>query len=309
LCEWRFSIESAAFFGYTTFVDFDWQRIADSVAFDAAPGCLMKRIGLLIALFAGLILVLPPITAQDGKKDADKAQKKDDEKSNKKDDEKKDPEKKDDEKKEEKKKEKKPIEKMPAYGQVIRTKILSVNGASNRDFTIELQEVDQKKVYDYNNWKAQRATQLAQQQFNASTQKDVNQRFQQLANYQRDLANFQIESAKRSTQIYSTKPLEVRGHEDAKVRTLFLPVQFDDQGFPKKWTEKEKREFRGETQIPGYPSDFDQIKSGQVIDLYLFKKPAPAKGEKKKKGPDDDPVPMAAAPEFILLVILTEGKN
>jgi hypothetical protein len=275
----------------------------------------MKRIGLLIALFAGLILVLPPITAQDGKKDADKAQKKD-EKSDKKDDEKKDdkkdPEKKDDEKKDSKKEEKKkkPIEKMPAYGQVIRTKILSVNGASNRDFTIELQEVDPKKVLDLNNWKAQRTSQLAQQQFNASTQKDVNQRIQQLANYQRDLLNFQNEAAKRSTQIYSTKPLEVRGHEDAKVRTLFLPVQFDDQGFPKKWTEKEKKEFRGETLIPGYPSDFDQIKSGQVIDLYLFKKPAPAKGEpKKKKGPDDDPMPMVGAPEFILLVIITEGKN
>lgn len=282
----------------------------------------MKRIGLLIALFAGLILVLPTLTAQDGKKDADKAQKdekKDGEKKDdKKDPDKKDPEKKDDEKKdekkeekkEEKKKEKKPIEKMPAYSQMIRTKILSVNGASNRDFTIEMQEVDPKKVLDYNTWKAQRTSQLAQQQFNASTQKDVNQRVQQLANYQRDLANFQIESAKRSTQIYTAKSVEVRGHEDAKVRTLFLPVQFDDQGFPKKWTEKEKREFRGDTQIPGYPSDFDQIKSGQVIDLYMFKKPAPPKGEpKKKKGPDDDPLPMMTTPEFILVVIVTEGKN
>jgi hypothetical protein len=275
----------------------------------------MKRIGFLIALFAGLILLLPPITAQDGKKDADSTQKKDEEKSEKKDaankDDKKDSENKDDEKKDKKdEKKKKPIEKMPAYGQVIRTKILSVNGASNRDFTIELQEVDPKKVLDYNTWKAQRTAQLAQQQFNASTQKDLNQRIQQLANYQRDLANFQVESAKRSTQLTSTKPLEVRGHEDAKVRTLFLPVQFDDQGFPKKWTEKEKREFRGETQIPGYPSDFDQIKSGQFIDLYMFKKPAPAKGEpKKKKGPDDDPMPMVGVPEFILVVIIAEGKN
>src|SRR5207247_1340493 len=118
-------------------------------------------IGLLIALFAGLILVLPSLTAQDEKKkDGDKTEKKDEAKK----DEKKDPEKKDEEKKkdDEKKKsdaspakEKKQIEKMPAHGQVIRTKIVSANGESNRAFTVELQEVDPKKVYDLNVWKAQ----------------------------------------------------------------------------------------------------------------------------------------------------------
>jgi hypothetical protein len=94
------------------------------------------------------------------------------------------------------------------------------------------------------------------------------------------------------------------------VRTVFLPVVFDDQGFPKKWTEKDKRELRGDTQIPGYPSDFDAIKSGQYIDVYMVKKAPPAKDSgKKKKGPDDDPAPAMTTPEFVLIVILQEGKN
>lgn len=274
----------------------------------------MKQIGLLIALFAGLVLVLAPAPAQD-KKDPDKTEKKD-EKTDKKDDGKKDDAKKDEPEKKgpEKKKEKKPIEKMPAHGQVIRTKIISANGQSNREFTIELQEVDPKKVFDLNVWQTQQTNSLAQQQINIAkiSPKDFQGRVNALNNYNRAMANYQIDLAKRSTQIYTAKPVEVRAHEDAKVRTLFLPVQFDDQGFPKKWTEKEKKEFRGDTQIPGYPSDFDAIKSGQIIDLYMVKKaPAPKEKDapKKKKASDDDPPPMVmATPEFIVIVIIAEGK-
>ena len=283
----------------------------------------MKRIGLLIALFAGFLLVLPSMTAQD-KKDPEKTEKKDEAKKDeakkdeaKKDEPKKDEAKKDDAKDPEKKepekkaKEKKPIEKMPAHGQVIRTKIISASGQSNREFTVELQEVDPKKVFDLNVWKTQQTNNLAQQQINIAkiSPKDLNGRANALNNYNRAMAQYQVDLAKRSTQIYTAKPLEVRAHEDAKVRTSFLPVQFDDQGFPKKWTEKDKKEFRGHTEIPGYPADFDAIKSGQVIDLYMFKKPAPAKdAPKKKKGPDDDPAPMMTTPEFVLVVIIAEGK-
>jgi hypothetical protein len=43
----------------------------------------------------------------------------------------------------------------------------------------------------------------------------------------------------------------------------------------------------------------------------MYKKPAPPKGEKaepkKKKGPDDEPE-VKMTPEFIVIVILSEGK-
>jgi hypothetical protein len=264
----------------------------------------MKRIGLLIVCLAGLIFILPSVPAQDEKKkDPDKTEKKDDAK---------DPEKKDDEKKKPEPPAKKPIEKMPAHGAVVRTKIISASGASNREFTVETQEIDPKKVQDLNVWKAQQSQSLAQQQFQASSAKDFKARISAQQNYQKALANYNIELAKRSGNIYTPKNLEVRAHDDAKVRTAFLPVLFDDEGNRKKWTEKEKKEFRGNTQMPGYPSDFDQIKSGQYVELYMYKKPAPPKGEKvepkKKKGPDDDPVEVKTTPEFIVIVILSEGK-
>src|SRR5471030_3246242 len=135
----------------------------------------MKRLGLFIVLLTGLILALQPLTAQDEKKDADKAAKKDDAK---------DPEKKDEEKKKTDK-EKKLIEKMPVFGSKIVTKIMSANGASNREFTIELQEVDPKKVYDLGVWKAQQSQALAQQQYQMSVAKDPKGRFTAMQNYQK----------------------------------------------------------------------------------------------------------------------------
>jgi hypothetical protein len=268
-------------------------------------GCAMKRIGLFIVCLAGLIFVLPFSPAQDGKKDPEKTEKKDDAK---------DPEKKDEEKKKADAPPKKMTEKMPPYGNVIRgAKILSANGATNREITIEIQEIDPKKVQDLTNWKAQQAQSLAQQQFNMQRipPKDVQGQRNAMLNYQKALANYNMELAKRSGNIYSPKPLDVRAHDDAKVRTSFLPVLFDDEGNRKKWTEKEKKEFRGDTQIPGYPSDFDAIKSGQYVDVYFHKKPPPPKGDKaepkKKKGPDDEPE-VKMTPEFIVIVIVSEGK-
>jgi membrane-bound lytic murein transglycosylase len=267
----------------------------------------MKRIGMLIVCLAGLVFVLPFSPAQDEKKkDPDKTEKKDDAK---------DPEKKDEEKKKTDSpspKPKKVIEKMPPYSGVMRTKVLSASGENNREFTVEKPELDPQKVQETNNWAAQRQLQLAQQYAQASTQKDFKARATALANWQRDSANYQVELAKRSAGNYTMKPMEVRAREDAKVRTFYLPVMFDDEGKQKKWTEKEKKELRGDTQIPGYPSDFDQIKSGQYVDLYMYKKPPPPKGEKtepkKKKGPDDDPE-VKTVPEFILIVIISsDGK-
>ena len=260
----------------------------------------MKRLSLFIALLAGLIFVMQPLPAQDEKKkDADKAAKKDADK---------DPEKKTDPAKD-----KKPIEKMPVFGSKIVTKIMSANGASNREFTIEIPEVDPKKVQDLQVWQYQQQQSLSQAQLALSRATTPQARQQATQSYQKAMMSYSVEMAKRQNNIYTPKPYEVRATEDAKVRTIFLPVTFDDQGFVKKYTEKEKKELRGDTQIPGYPADFDAIKSGQLVEIYMVKKAPPPKDKdkdapKKKKNADDDPPPMMTTPEFVLIVILQDGK-
>ena len=102
----------------------------------------MKRIGLFIGFLTVLAFLVPAMIAQDAKKDADKTDKKDEKKDPDKKDEKKEPEKKEPEKKKEK----------FVHGQKLVTKIVSIKPDSNREFTIELQEVDQKKVAAIDQW-------------------------------------------------------------------------------------------------------------------------------------------------------------
>jgi pentapeptide MXKDX repeat protein len=275
----------------------------------------MKRIGLLLAFFGLLFLVLPGLTAQDKeKKDADKSEKKD---AAKKDEAKKDEAKKDEAKKDEpeKKKEKKeePKKEKLVYSEKYAGKILSVNG---RELTIEKKEIDPKKYADAQAWLAQRYQQLsqpvAQAQLQVAQAKDVKGRASAMQNlakaqatYSTEAYKVQVEMAKKD--VTTAKSFDVRAHDDAKVRTMVLPVEFDDLGFEKKWTKKEIEERKDKTGLPGlFPTDFDQLKAGQYVDVYMAKAPPKDKDKdmpKKKKAPDDDVPEVKARPDFILIVI------
>ena len=101
----------------------------------------------------------------------------------------------------------------------------------------------------------------------------------------------------------------MRGGENAKVRSLILPVEFDDAGNPKKLSKKDLDERRDKSGLPGFPTEFDSIKPGQYVEIYMVKQVA-TKKDGKKKGPDDDDPPMTkTGQEYVLIVILTDGKQ
>ena len=256
-----------------------------------------------------MVFVLPTWTAQEVKKD----------------DVKKDQDKTDLEKKDEKKK--KDVEKKPApekliFSKSFRAKILTLGANSTREFTVETFELDPKKQQEYANWVYTRQAQLAKQQFELGKQqfeiaKQKDPKAYQNAviaygkakeAYQRTAIEFENEKVKKAsgTNLMTVKPLELRAAENAKVRSLFPPVEFDELGNYKKWTKKELDERRDNTGLPGFAVDFDAIKSGQYVEVYLSR-PAPmVKG--KKKGPDDDDPPgTAKGQEFILIIIRQEA--
>src|SRR5262249_49104605 len=150
----------------------------------------MKRIGLLIGFLTVLVFLLP-LTAQDAK---------DAKKDAAKEDAKKDVEKKDDAKKDDAKKDEKKTTEKLVYGGKFRTKIHGVKGETNREYSIEIQEIDPNKVAEVKNWSFQRQKQLADQYNNAIRAKDGGQA---LRNWMRDSNNFQIELAKKN--VYTTK--------------------------------------------------------------------------------------------------------
>lgn len=281
----------------------------------------MKRIGLLIAFVAALVFFMPLTSAQDGKKKDEV--KKDEVKK----DEKKDPDKKDEKKDPPEKKdpEKKTKEKF-VYGNKFQTTIRSIKPEGSREITVEVQEIDKNKVAAVEQWAVgqqqalgQRTVQLAQQLAQANSQKDLNARRNALAQYARDnanhqaaLAKFQIDlTRKRATEIYTPKNVDLRGAENSKVRTNFLPIEFDDNGFQKKLTPKEKEARKDKIGLPGfYPSEFEALKPGQLVEVYMVRQVVEKKVVAKKKGPDDDDPPMAkTGQEYLLIVILGEGKQ
>lgn len=81
--------------------------------------------------------------------------------------------------------------------------------------------------------------------------------------------------------------------EDAKIRTRVLPTLFDDKGNLKKPTGKELLELKGKDKtLPGYESEFGNLKRGQVLLVHQVttkekllaerQKPRPKPGEKPK---------------------------
>lgn len=108
----------------------------------------------------------------------------------------------------------------------------------------------------------------------------------------------------------ATQEIPVQVADDAKIRNYNPPLEFDDKGRPKRFTSKELKALRGpDPKVPGYPSDFDNLHNGQVVQLSLFKKKdaAPAKpAVKKKKGDDEEETPQPNKPYATLIVILRE---
>ena len=264
----------------------------------------MKRFGLLLGFIACLMIIVPSM-AQDKAKDGDKDKT---EKSDTKDEPK---------KKEEPKKSPSLTKWLSEKAEKsFTTRIINMKPESNREFTIEVQERDNAKVQAVANWSAQREAQLAQElaNINRIDPKDFKGRLNAQQNYQRNVAQYQIDLAKQN--IYSPKNYEVRAADDAKVRTITLPIEFDDTGKIKKFTKKELHERKDKTGLPGYPSEFDAIKQGQVVDIYMVKQASSKKkddtAKKKKKGPaDDDPAPAFSKDrpmEYLLIVIKSDAK-
>jgi hypothetical protein len=237
----------------------------------------------IIGFLALLIVLLPDLGAQDQKappvadaKAADKI----------------DPEKKDADKADAKKKEtkKEPDEKV-VYGQTYTGRLKRMDPKSARDFTIEVSQLDQVKVNALNIWQTNEMNRIA-------TRVAPQQRPQQMAQHQRDLA-------RKNTEVYSPKDIDLRAADNCKFRSMFPPTEFDDKGRPKVWKQKELNALKGNSKLRGYPADFDRLNVGQTVTAYLAKTKGLTKGEaaKKKNSDDDDQV----KPEVVMIVVEKEA--
>jgi hypothetical protein len=242
----------------------------------------MRVAGLMIGFLAVTLFVLPQLPAQEKDKKADKDAK---------------AEAKDPDKAEMKEKEKKPAEEKLEHGPVIPTRILSMKPDSAHDFTVEIPQPDPQQMFQLQQWQAQQMMYIAQS-------RNPTEYAQRTAQFQQGMAQRIAQGAG-----YTKKPVDVRARDDCKVRMMNPPVEYDDAGNLKKWTKKELDKLKDKSKLPGYPANFDMLKTGQFVQIYLAKPPpAPKdKGGTKKKKDEDPPEPMGdMRPEVVMIVIWGE---
>jgi hypothetical protein len=97
---------------------------------------------------------------------------------------------------------------------------------------------------------------------------------QQLAQIQRIQAQMQLGQLRTQQNLYNVvtryQDVDFQAEENVKVRTTELPEQFDDKGNPKKYTKEELKQLKGkDTNLPGYESNFESLRAGQLIQVTL----------------------------------------
>jgi hypothetical protein len=75
---------------------------------------------------------------------------------------------------------------------------------------------------------------------------------------------------------------------DMIVRLMYPPLQYDDKGFPKKYTADELKALKGDNpKLIGYNGDTNDLKTGLQVKVYVVKDPPPAKENPKADKPDN----------------------
>jgi hypothetical protein len=118
--------------------------------------------------------------------------------------------------------------------------------------------------------------------------------------------------AQAAAQLYQVatveKEVEWTAADDIKVRLHNPPPQFDDKGRIKRYSPKELRELKGNDKLPGYPAEFSDIKSGQIVQVTLQQKKGGARPIKRGKDAEADVLP-DDLPKMTFIMILAEPKN
>jgi len=115
----------------------------------------------------------------------------------------------------------------------------------------------------------------------APDQKDQKEKLIQVGNIEGKITN--IDAMEKSLQLQSGRQnVKVMTVDDVKVRTKNPPVQYDDKGNKKKYTQKELQELRGsDKKLPGYTAGFEDLKTNQYVQVTLVRK----KSDKAAKQP------------------------
>jgi hypothetical protein len=195
------------------------------------------------------------------------------------------------------------------WGGEFTGKLKQIEANSQKDMTIEI------------SWQVQEPNLQGQQEFLrtqqdwAKRQFDIsrNTNFQQR---QQQMYQLQIDMAKYKPNLYTVKTMNkdvpIRAADEIKVRALTPPLEYDDKGNVKKWTAKELKEKRGKEGLPGYESDYEQLRANQIVHVFLKKQAQEKKGGKGLGNPnlkldDDANLGQVQRYEAVMILIMADA--
>jgi hypothetical protein len=117
-------------------------------------------------------------------------------------------------------------------------------------------------------------------------------RAKRVADVERQIALHQNDAVKNVNH-----DIEVQPGDDLIVRWKNLPAVLDEKGKPKRLTDKERKELKGDNpKLPGYTASKDDLKNDQLVTIYLSKKKDAKKDKEAEK--DNKPVVTMIVIEF-----------
>jgi hypothetical protein len=200
-----------------------------------------------------------------------------------------------------------------SYGAQFLAKLTKIEGTSQQEFTVQLtiRYLEPNLQAQANLLQKQQRLLLRQRQIMLTRNPIVRQQLllQLIQDAQQGQQNlYNIKEIK--------KDIDLRAAEDMKVRTMKPPLEYDDKGNVKKYTAQELKELRGKGNLPGYTADFDSLREGQIVKVYLAKPKAKPKkkvdkkdkkGKKDKKDMDDEDEELEQPkPEAVMVVVIKE---
>jgi hypothetical protein len=190
-----------------------------------------------------------------------------------------------------------------SYGAILLGKLKQMDANSQKDFTLtiygkEPDPAQQNELVRLTNQLAVQQAQLRQyllsKDFNSARQRQL------------DIINTNNAIAQTKLKLFRTKEIDVelRAADNVKVRSEFLPTEYDDKGNLKKWTEKEKKALKGNSKLPGYPAEYDALRPGQGVKIYLAK----ALSKAAPKGLKTEEPMETMRPEVVMIHIVQEAQ-
>lgn len=162
----------------------------------------------------------------------------------------------------------------------ITGKIVDI-GASRDSLTIEVT----RKIPVANGGAGQNMVNLQLQMQQAARDPNPTNRIQRMADIRRQMLIQQVQGVGLKDD---TQKVEIRLVDDFKVRLAQPPVDYDEKGNPKRYTAKELRELKGPGNLPGYPGEFESLRTDQVVRVYLARAKAGKAVNPKEKNLDKD---------------------